>query len=74
MGKVSRSAEASRLLEDESVDFVFVDAYHSTPMVLLHLRRYWPKLRPGGRGSTAEERESDRHRGKTDTEALYVTV
>ncbi|CAK9086678.1 unnamed protein product [Durusdinium trenchii] len=39
---------ASRLLEDESVDFVFVDAYHSTPMVLLHLRRYWPKLRPGG--------------------------
>eukprot|EP00435_Cladocopium_sp_Y103_P052806 s615_g16.t1 len=40
--------KASRMLEDESVDFVFIDAVHSFEYVTLHMEKFWPKVKPGG--------------------------
>ncbi|CAE6968624.1 unnamed protein product [Symbiodinium natans] len=39
---------ARRMVDDETMDFVFVDAVHTVPFVSLHLRGWWPKVRPGG--------------------------
>lgn len=39
---------ACRLVEDETADFVFVDAVHDYSHVTTHLELWWPKLRPGG--------------------------
>lgn len=42
------SSKAARLFDDESVDFVFVDAMHSYQAVRDDLDTWWPKVRPGG--------------------------
>ena len=39
--------KASRMLEDESVDFVFIDAVHTFEYVTLHMEKFWPKVGPG---------------------------
>lgn len=42
------TVNASIDLDNESQDFVFVDADHSMKAVLKDLDHYWPKLKPGG--------------------------
>jgi len=40
--------EAVKLVEDESLDFVFIDADHSTKGVLNDIKNWLPKLKPNG--------------------------
>lgn len=42
------SAEASREIEDASLDWVFIDAEHTFEHVLDDLERWLPKVKPGG--------------------------
>lgn len=42
------SVNASRLLEDESIDFVYIDAIHTKASVLEDMASWWPKVKPGG--------------------------
>lgn len=42
------SVQAAAMFEDESLDFVFIDADHSPQAVYDDLNAWWPKLRPGG--------------------------
>lgn len=42
------SMEAVRLFSDESVDFVFLDAFHSYEAVRDDITHWLPKVRPGG--------------------------
>lgn len=42
------SANAAKQLEDDSYDFIFIDADHSMKAVLQDLDNYWPKLKSGG--------------------------
>ena len=43
-----RSLEAAKLVEDHSVDFVFLDAMHFYADVVEDIRTWMPKLKPGG--------------------------
>lgn len=40
--------EAAKLIENESLDFVFIDADHSTKGVLNDIKNWLPKLKPYG--------------------------
>lgn len=42
------SPKAAELFEDESLDFVFIDALHDLDSVRLDLRAWFPKVRSGG--------------------------
>merc|ERR1712039_201112 len=42
------STDAARLFNDESVDFVYVDARHDYCGVLDDIKTWWPKVRAGG--------------------------
>jgi len=42
------SVEASQLVPDESLDFVYIDANHSEPYVTQDIEAWAPKVRPGG--------------------------
>lgn len=42
------SWEAAYKFEDESVDFVFIDADHSYDSVLKDIRSWYPKIKPNG--------------------------
>ena len=42
------SDDASSLIDDESLDFIFVDGNHEYQYVLRDLENYWPKLKIGG--------------------------
>lgn len=42
------SIEAVECVEDDSLDFVFIDADHTTAGVLLDIRLWTPKVRAGG--------------------------
>eukprot|EP00747_Dinoflagellata_sp_TGD_P186541 gnl/TRDRNA2_/TRDRNA2_43616_c0_seq1.p1 gnl/TRDRNA2_/TRDRNA2_43616_c0~~gnl/TRDRNA2_/TRDRNA2_43616_c0_seq1.p1 ORF type:complete len:262 (+),score=39.49 gnl/TRDRNA2_/TRDRNA2_43616_c0_seq1:104-889(+) len=42
------ATECAKLLPDDSVDFVYVDARHDRWGILADLNAYWPKLRSGG--------------------------
>ena len=42
------SAEASKLIPNHSLDWVYIDARHDYCSVSQGLLSYWPKLRPGG--------------------------
>lgn len=42
------SAEAAKRVEDESLDFVYIDARHDYDAVLEDVRLWLPKVRPGG--------------------------
>jgi hypothetical protein len=42
------SEEASKLFDDASLDFVFIDGDHSYEGCSLDIRCWWPKLKPGG--------------------------
>lgn len=44
---ISSSIEAALRIEDEDVDYFFLDADHSYHAVTLDLRAWWPKLKPG---------------------------
>lgn len=44
----TKSVEASKLFEDESIDFVFIDASHFYHEVRADLRCWYPKLKRGG--------------------------
>ena len=44
----SLSADAASIFDDESVDFVFVDAGHTRQDVASDLKAWWPKLVAGG--------------------------
>ena len=43
-----KSLEAAKLIEDESLDFVFIDAEHTTECVLEDIAAWRPKIKPGG--------------------------
>ena len=43
-----QSIQASELYEDESLDFILIDAAHDYDNVLLDLQHWYPKLRAGG--------------------------
>lgn len=43
-----RSCDASKLYEDDSIDFIFVDGDHSYEGVLSDLENWFPKLKLGG--------------------------
>jgi len=42
------SVTAARLFADESVDFVFIDADHSSEAVRADITAWWPKIKAGG--------------------------
>jgi hypothetical protein len=42
------SVDAAKILEDNSLDYIYVDARHDYCGVMEDMRAYWPKLRPGG--------------------------
>ena len=42
------SVDASRLVPDESLDFVYIDANHSTAAVYADMIAWWPKLKKEG--------------------------
>jgi hypothetical protein len=42
------SAEAVTLYENNSLDFIFIDADHEMPYILEDLRSWFPKLKKGG--------------------------
>lgn len=42
------SAKASKIYEDESLDFVFIDAAHDYENVMLDLKSWYPKVKKGG--------------------------
>ncbi|NOS67615.1 MAG: hypothetical protein HOO67_04605 [Candidatus Peribacteraceae bacterium] len=42
------SAEAAKKFENNSLDFVYIDANHSYEAVKEDLELWWPKVRPGG--------------------------
>lgn len=42
------SADASVLVEDNSLDFVYIDANHAYPQVLQDMDLWWPKVKSGG--------------------------
>lgn len=43
-----KSVEAAGRLENDSLDFVYIDACHQEEAVFADLCAWWPKLRPGG--------------------------
>jgi len=42
------STECSKMIPDDSLDFVYIDARHDRKGVLADLAAYWPKVRDGG--------------------------
>ena len=42
------SLQAADLIDDASLDFVYIDGRHDYESVLADLESWWPKLRPGG--------------------------
>lgn len=42
------SFEASKMFEDESVDFVYIDGLHDYDSVKLDIESWWPKVKKGG--------------------------
>lgn len=42
------SVDASKLYEDESLDFVFIDACHEYECVKEDIEHWYPKVKPGG--------------------------
>ena len=44
----SDSAQAAHLFEDESVDFVWIDAAHDYDSVKADIQAWWPKVKQGG--------------------------
>lgn len=45
---VKLSVEAAKDFEDESLDFVYIDAAHDYHNVSSDLKAWWPKVKPGG--------------------------
>lgn len=43
-----RTSQAAKMVEDESLDFIFVDAGHKYGCVRSDLRAWWGKVRTGG--------------------------
>ena len=44
----STSVEASSMFDDESVDFIFIDAAHDYESVLSDIKSWYPKIKPEG--------------------------
>ncbi len=42
------SVEAAKLYDDNSLDFVYIDASHDEPSVAADLRAWFPKVKRGG--------------------------
>lgn len=42
------SVESAKLIPDESLDCVFIDANHAYEPVMEDLKAWWPKVKPGG--------------------------
>lgn len=59
------SVEASRKLEDESLDFVFIDADHAYQCALEDCQVWWPKLKHGGALFAHDYGKLSHHRGVT---------
>ena len=43
-----KSLDAVSMFEDESIDFIFIDASHEYKDVLSDITSWYPKLKPGG--------------------------
>jgi cephalosporin hydroxylase len=42
------SSKASKIYDDESLDFVFIDASHDYDSVISDLKSWFPKIKKGG--------------------------
>ena len=42
------STDAAKLYQDESIDFVFIDAEHDERSVYTDISAWWPKIKKGG--------------------------
>jgi len=45
---IKDSEEAAKYFDDESLDFVYIDAQHEYAAVMKDIRTWWPKVRKGG--------------------------
>jgi hypothetical protein len=58
------SAQAAKLFEKESFDFVYIDARHDYCGVMEDLEAYWPLLKPGGVLAGDDYASNDQVRGQ----------
>lgn len=61
--KRMESVEAAKLYEDESLDFVFIDANHQYYWVKNDIRAWLPKVKKGGIIAGHDFSDSDGHKG-----------
>lgn len=57
------SVEAAALVEDESIDCVFIDGLHTYEAVMEDIKAWVPKIRPGGMISGHDYKGHPRHAG-----------
>lgn len=43
----ARSVDFAKVVQDESFDFIYLDAAHSSKFISEDLKAWWPKVRPG---------------------------
>lgn len=66
------SAEASKLFEDQSIDFIFIDACHDYESVKLDLNSWFPKLKKGSVIAGHDYHENKWHGVKKAVDEFFI--